>query len=104
MKKSYPSDKQDQYMIRFPDGMRDRIKEEADKNGRSMNAEIVARLWQSLEGKERDRLAEQLDTFMKDMREITDDLRKLPEAVDRAAAKADLLKKVQASKAKSFED
>ncbi|PTM96485.1 Arc family DNA-binding protein [Mycoplana dimorpha] len=34
----------EQAMIRLPDGMRDRLKEEAKKNGRSMNAEIVARL------------------------------------------------------------
>lgn len=34
----------DQYMVRFPAGLRDRIKEAADANGRSMNSEIVARL------------------------------------------------------------
>jgi len=38
----YPSDKQDQYMVRFPDGMRDRLKAAAAQNKRSMNAEIVA--------------------------------------------------------------
>ncbi|KSV72922.1 hypothetical protein N182_28760 [Sinorhizobium sp. GL2] len=31
-------------MIRLPDGMRDGLKEAAERNGRSMNAEIVARL------------------------------------------------------------
>ena len=40
----YPSDKQDQFMIRFPDGLRDRIKAAAAANNRSMNAEIVATL------------------------------------------------------------
>ncbi|WP_454745175.1 Arc family DNA-binding protein [Ciceribacter selenitireducens] len=39
----------DQYMLRFPDGMRERLKEEAVKSGRSMNAEIVHRLANSLE-------------------------------------------------------
>ena len=34
----------DKVIIRLPDGMRDRIKEAADSNGRSMNAEIVATL------------------------------------------------------------
>ncbi|NSY95784.1 Arc family DNA-binding protein [Agrobacterium tumefaciens] len=34
----------DQYMLRLPAGMRDEIKASADANGRSMNAEIVARL------------------------------------------------------------
>lgn len=38
----------DKFMLRFPDGMRDRLKEEAAKNGRSMNAEIVSRLEESL--------------------------------------------------------
>lgn len=41
---AYPSDKQDKFMLRLPDGMRERIKTNADQNGRSMNAEIVAAL------------------------------------------------------------
>ena len=36
--KRYLSDK---FMLRLPDGMRDRIKSKADENGRSMNAEIL---------------------------------------------------------------
>ena len=43
-KPQYPSEKLDQYMVRLPDGMRDRIKAAADTNNRSMNAEIVATL------------------------------------------------------------
>ena len=31
----------DQFMLRLPDGLRDRIRAKAEKNGRSMNAEIV---------------------------------------------------------------
>lgn len=31
----------DQYIVRFPDGARDKIKEMAARNRRSMNAEIV---------------------------------------------------------------
>lgn len=34
----------DQFPLRLPDGMRDRIKERAEANGRSMNAEIVSLL------------------------------------------------------------
>lgn len=34
----------DKYIIRFPEGMRDRIAEAAKANRRSMNAEIIARL------------------------------------------------------------
>ncbi|WP_320188255.1 Arc family DNA-binding protein [Agrobacterium rosae] len=36
----------DQFPLRLPDGMRDRIKGEADRNNRSMNAEIVFQLSQ----------------------------------------------------------
>jgi hypothetical protein len=41
---AFPSDAADKFMVRFPDGMRDRINEAAKAAGRSMNAEIVARL------------------------------------------------------------
>lgn len=34
----------DKFMLRLPDGMRERIKAEAAKNGRSMNTEIIATL------------------------------------------------------------
>ncbi|MEJ1173191.1 Arc family DNA-binding protein [Agrobacterium sp. CMT1] len=34
----------DQFNLRFPDGMRERIAREAEKSGRSMNTEIVSRL------------------------------------------------------------
>lgn len=43
-RQGFPSDKQDQFVIRLPDGMRDRIKAAAESNNRSMNAEIVATL------------------------------------------------------------
>ena len=38
----YPSAKQDQFVLRLPDGMREEIKAKAEANSRSMNAEIVA--------------------------------------------------------------
>lgn len=34
----------DKFIIRLPDGMRDRIKTDAEQHGRTMNAEIIARL------------------------------------------------------------
>ena len=34
----------DKFMLRLPDGMRERVRIEAEKNNRSMNAEVVARL------------------------------------------------------------
>lgn len=39
-----PSRHADKYIVRFPEGMRDRIAAAADASGRSMNAEIVQRL------------------------------------------------------------
>lgn len=43
-KAAYPSDVADKYLLRLPDGMRDQLKNAAKASGRSMNAEIVARL------------------------------------------------------------
>lgn len=42
---------QDKYVLRFPEGLRDRLKEEAAMNGRSLNAEIIFRLEESLIGR-----------------------------------------------------
>lgn len=95
-----PSRTADQYVLRFPDGMRDRIADEAKSHGRSMNAEIVARLQASLDGLSLpesilDRLRESaaknkrpvatellhrvLDTFAEDERPNGDELRNLLE-------------------------
>lgn len=38
----YPSQMQDKFNLRFPDGMRDAIAERAKANGRSMNSEIIS--------------------------------------------------------------
>jgi hypothetical protein len=47
MTNRYRSDKQEKFMLRLPDGMRELIKESSTKSGRSMNAEIVHRLRES---------------------------------------------------------
>lgn len=46
-----PSRHADKYIVRFPEGMRDKIAAAAEENGRSMNAEIIARLQASFETK-----------------------------------------------------
>jgi hypothetical protein len=46
----------DKFMLRLPDGMRERIAEVAKANGRSMNAEIVARIEASLAAPAREAL------------------------------------------------
>lgn len=40
----------DKYVLRLPDGMRDKLAELAKKNNRSMNAEIVLILQQAIDG------------------------------------------------------
>lgn len=42
----------EKYIVRLPEGMRDRIAESAKANNRSMNAEIVARIQNSFEAQE----------------------------------------------------
>ncbi len=49
MKQDSPSRRLDQFIVRFPDGMRDRIAAQAKANGRSMNSEIIQRLSATLE-------------------------------------------------------
>lgn len=41
---------QNRFLVRMPDGMRDRIAQAAKANGRSMNAEIIHRLELTFEG------------------------------------------------------
>lgn len=40
----FPSQTQDKFVLRLPDGLRDRIKAAAEASGRSMNSEIVSLL------------------------------------------------------------
>jgi len=40
----FPSQEMDRFNVRLPVGMRDAIAEQAKKNGRSMNSEIIAAL------------------------------------------------------------
>lgn len=41
MSEKFPSQMQDKFTVRFPDGLRDAIADRAKRNGRSMNSEIV---------------------------------------------------------------
>ncbi len=47
---AYPSELKDRFILRLPEGMRDRVADLAKANGRSMNAEFVARLQTGLDG------------------------------------------------------
>ncbi len=48
MSEKFPSQMQDKFTVRFPDGLRDAVAERAKQNGRSMNAEIVQILQDAL--------------------------------------------------------
>jgi len=48
---------EDKYVLRFPDGMRDTLKQHAADNKRSLNAEIIARLQLTLRQDTLDHLA-----------------------------------------------
>lgn len=52
----------DQFPLRLPDGMRDEIKASAERNGRSMNAEIVHRLEASVYGVQRSSSLDEIAT------------------------------------------
>lgn len=84
----------DKFMLRFPDGMRDRLKATAAVNGRSLNAEIIHRLTVSLsadslfspagsdKGYEIGNVVEQLDSVVKALKELQLQARPTPDAKD----------------------
>jgi sensor histidine kinase YesM len=49
MQNKYPSQTADRFLLRFPDGMRERIAESAASNNRTMTKEVILRLQQSFE-------------------------------------------------------
>lgn len=53
-----PSDTADKYIVRMPPGLRDKIKEEAAKAGRSMNAEIVHHLMRAYDARAKEIIEE----------------------------------------------
>ena len=75
-RKDFPSGRQDQFMVRFPDGMRDRIKDASESSGRSMNAEIIARLEASFTWSDTDL----------EFRSVVDSLQRRQDDIDRRLA------------------
>ncbi|MDE1492805.1 Arc family DNA-binding protein [Xenorhabdus bovienii] len=49
MTKKYPSQEMDRFNVRMPAGMRDEITKIAEKNGRSMNTEIIMMLQEAID-------------------------------------------------------
>lgn len=73
----------DQVKLRLPDGMRDELKEAAKANGRSMNAEIIAKLQDYTDSPSNsNRLDEIMETLIKHdekLDKLTDMLRRVCE-------------------------
>jgi predicted DNA-binding protein len=73
----------DQYMLRLPPGLRDRVARRAAENGRSMNTEIIEAIEKHLE--EADRIT-QLWRFFESHREEIEGLNELFTKMDRLEA------------------
>ena len=76
-RKPYPSEQQDRLIIRFPDGMRDRIAALAKANGRSMNAEVISMVEASFRRAERPTNEEQKSDLAHEIRELRGTIEKL---------------------------
>ncbi|MFP1868689.1 Arc family DNA-binding protein [Lonsdalea quercina] len=63
----YPSQMQDKFNLRFPDGMRDAVAERAKANGRSMNSEIVQIIQDALDEDPEKLASEAIDKVYFDM-------------------------------------
>lgn len=57
IRRRFPSETLDRFIVRLPHGMRDRLAKSADANNRSMNAELVSRLEESFAGDARSKAA-----------------------------------------------
>lgn len=78
MRKKFPSQLQDKFTVRFPEGMRDKIAELAKKNGRSMNNEIIYALENYLSGETYDYL-KKLDEIEREVKSRLEELHKFRE-------------------------
>ncbi len=58
---------QDKFMLRLPDGMRDRIRQAAESNNRSMNAEIISLLEWALDHDDQAAPADPSPVMLKDI-------------------------------------
>ena len=79
-RKLYPSEKQDRLIVRFPDGMREKIGALARANGRSMNAEVIDRLQRTLVAEPGGDGADKTEAGLKMLSEIHEMVSKLFQA------------------------
>lgn len=67
----------EKFMLRMPEGMRDRISREAKANGRSMNAELIARIEKTLEDDTAlEKLADRVEELEADLEKRLQELEK----------------------------
>ncbi|WP_293795050.1 Arc family DNA-binding protein [uncultured Bosea sp.] len=94
MPQETPSRDLDKVIVRLPDGVRQQLKLQADHNKRSMNAEIVARLLESLEPwvpgddhvvYKEEKISFPAETY--DLNELLGRLEKLTDKVSKAAGR-----------------
>jgi hypothetical protein len=91
MRKPYPSEEQDRFMVRLPEGMRDTLKAIAEANRRTMNAEIVARLEASFQSSAaRDK---HWTDAVRGLPSATGDVERLQSQIDKLTARVDAIEK-----------
>nr|WP_286194461.1 Arc family DNA-binding protein [Agrobacterium sp. Ap1] len=92
MSDKYPSQLAERFQVRMPEGLRDQIRNHADANNRSMNAEIIALLEKGLRDADYLRILQGLEPFGELTEEETDRLLLGLEDTDRRlAARAKVL-------------
>ncbi|TAL90937.1 MAG: Arc family DNA-binding protein [Candidimonas sp.] len=68
--------KSDKFNLRLPDGMRERVAQEARRKGRSMNSELVSYIEAGLKGVETASLVESIKNIESDIADIKELLSK----------------------------
>src|SRR5690348_11694043 len=76
----------DRIIVRLPDGMRDKVADMAQANGRSMTAEVVAALEQHLQSK--DRVSQLWETHQRHFDELESRIALIWEAVENLEVQA----------------
>lgn len=71
------SNSSDKFIVRLPDGMRERLKDQAAKNNRTLNAEIVDRLETTLQQEDRPPITPEIfDRLFSRLDDLSDDIKK----------------------------
>lgn len=78
MSEKFPSQLMDKFNLRLPNGMRDAVAKRAERNGRSMNSEIIAIIDTALNNNNHENINEIVDKLKKELiSELTKEISKL---------------------------